>query len=133
MSENKIIAIDRMTGQPFSANRDDSDPVLTGESISEPWTIEAVKSRALALGKPFNVNVDIADRLEQDLAKGALILFSASDVMRAIEAGFVSEKDKEGLLKLVGEYNDIAVIPPLREEESNLEALSARFLFQTCC
>lgn len=133
MSENKIIAIDRMTGQPFGSNRDDSDAGLTGEYMGGPWTIEAVKTRALALGKPFNVNADIANRLGQDLANGALVLFSGTDVTRAIESGFVPEEDREGLLRLVEELNDIAVIPPLSDTEKNLEELSARFLFQTGC
>lgn len=132
MSETQNF-IDRETGLPFDANRDDSDAGLTGEFISGPWTVEAVKTRALALGKPFNINPEIADRLEKDLANGALVLFSTADVKRAVEAGFVPEKDMEGLRRLVGELNDIAVIPPLSDEEPKLEALSARFLFQSGC
>ncbi len=125
--------IDRKTGLPFYANRDDSDAGITGELIREPWTVEGVKTRAQALGKPFNINEEIADRLEKDLANGALVLFSTDDVTRAVEAGFVPEKDMEGLARLVGELNDIAIIPPPSGADPNLEELSARFLFQSGC
>lgn len=132
MSE-KIIAINRLTGRQYGENSDDSNANQTGELISQPWTVEAIEKRALALGKPFNVNADIADKLQQDLFNGALVLFSGADVARAIKSGFVSEEDREGLLRLVEELNDIAVVPPLSDTEINRDALSARFLFQIGC
>jgi hypothetical protein len=66
------------------------------------------------LGKEFNPASDIADRLENDLANGAIVLFTQVEVNQAIKQGLIPREYRDDLMNLVDPdgTNDIAVIPP---------------------
>lgn len=81
------------------------------EKEKKVWTIETLRARAIELEKPFNPNPEITDRLETDLAAGAIVLFTEEEVEEAIKNGQIPEEWRQGLTCLVKEKNDIAIIP----------------------
>jgi len=89
----------------------DSDRGMDAD-LDQPWTIQTVQAKALELEKDFEPSSDIADRLEADLANGALVLFTQEEVNQAIEQELIPLDWRQGLTELVVEKNDIAVIPP---------------------
>jgi hypothetical protein len=77
-------------------------------------TIQSISNRAVALGKQFNPNPEIADRLQSDLNDpNTLVLFTQNEVIEAADGKKFPEKWRLGLLDLVNPdgTNDIAVIP----------------------
>lgn len=110
-----------MSGEiPKYGYRDDSDagiagdlgPETTKKSLARKWTLEEVSEVARAMGKKFQPNPSMVDRLKTDLASGALVLFTPEQVNQAIELGLVPTELKEDLSKVVDEEgdNDIIVI-----------------------
>ncbi len=99
MSETQPISIDRLTGEPYTG------------PLNRTWTIAEVREEALKLGKPFRPADDTKDRLEADLANGALVLFDQEQVESAVEEGWVPSEWQQDLIDLVTRRNDIAVIP----------------------
>lgn len=75
------------------------------------WQRDEIKETALGMGKKFEPNPEIVSRLDKDLSDGALVLFTEDDVNKAIADNLVPSEWKDGLLNLVNNLNDIAVIP----------------------
>lgn len=116
--------------------RDDSDAGMAGEFIGGPWTIDEVRERALSLGKKFEPNSEIADRLADDLSKkGVVVLFTPEDVKAAISIGAVQKEVEENLMNLVKPegLNDIAVIPMEAVEKSKRTEFELWFLANNRC
>lgn len=133
MSEDQpMIAIDRETGMPFGY-RDDSDAGLTAELGPSVWTIDLVKARAAELGKPFVPSPDIADRVEANLAGGALVLFTQDEVESAVIDGKIPKEWQNDLVKLVTKLNDIAVIPVGAVEDWREQQRRREFLLRKNC
>lgn len=102
-----------MNEVPSYGYRDDSDSGMAGELKRRPWTVDEVRSRAQSLGKIFEPNPEISDRLETDLAKNSIIvLFTPGEVDSAIRQKFVDEELRSELINLVSDqgFNDIAVL-----------------------
>lgn len=95
--EPKPLFIDRLTGKPYG--------------YQDKWTVDTLREAAEDMGKKFNPSPDIADSLEEDLANGATVLFDEEEVKRGVNSGRVPKEWKKGLIKLVRDRNDIAVIP----------------------
>ncbi len=117
-------------------NRDDSDAGLTADLQRVPWTVEEVQQRALNLGKLFNPNPEIADRLKSDLANGqVVVLFTADDVRFAISAGAVPKEYEDDLVNLVSQQglNDIAVVPAVSANAEQNQKLNTWFLSNSRC
>jgi len=100
MSEKvTVIAIDRLSGGPFA------------EPLDRTWTVAEIKEAAGSMGKPFNPVPEIRERLGEDLANGALVLFTQDEVGQAIEMELIPEVWRNDLKQLVETNNDIAIIP----------------------
>lgn len=123
-----------MKGEKFS--RTDSDAGVTGDLMPKPWTVNEVKTRALGLGKKFEPNRQIADRLESDLSNyKVIVLFTPEEVDSAIKQGFIAPELRSDLVNLVGieGLNDIAVIPAKAVEASQRQKLVEWFLTNNRC
>ncbi|MFC1711268.1 hypothetical protein ACFLZ1_01645 [Patescibacteria group bacterium] len=105
MTQENPIFVDRLTGNPI------------GEPLERTWNIEEIKAEAEAMGKPFNPPAEVLERLEPDLANGALVLFTIEDVKLGIAKGLVPTDWEKGLVELVEEKNDVAIIPVNAVEE----------------
>ena len=127
--EKSFTAIDRLTGKPFSMSRGDSDAGMASYFLSEFWTLDAVRTRAMDLGKPFDPNPEIVDRLETDLSSGERVYFTESEIVEAVTNGLIPSAWKNDLVELVTTMNDIAVILPEEVENWKQQQLSERFLF----
>lgn len=79
----------------------------------ERWTIKTLGEKARQLGKPFNPNPQITDRLEADLADPeTLVFFNEDEVRSAVESGKVPGGLRANLVDLVTAKRDIAILPP---------------------
>lgn len=98
---------------PSYGYRDGSESRMAEELKWRPWTVDEVRSRAQRLGKKFEPNPEISDRLEADLARNSVIvLFTPEEVDSAIRQKFVEEELRSELINLVSDQglNDIAVL-----------------------
>lgn len=123
-----------MKREKFS--RTDSDAGVTGDLIRKPWTVGEVRTRALILGKKFEPNPQITDRLESDLANSNIIvLFTPEEVESAIEKGFIPEGLRSDLVNLVSPegLNDVAVIPAEAVEAKQRNKIVEWFLTNNRC
>lgn len=125
MKEENIVPkfIDRLTGMPIG-NRDDSDAGVEGDleltpSFLRNWTLEEVRQQAIELGKSFEANLEIADRVENDLLQGAQVFFSPEEVDQAVEAKLIPKDLQDVMRDLVSPEgkNDIAIVPSGAVEE----------------
>ena len=79
----------------------------------ERWTIETLREKAGQLGKPFNPNPQIKDRLEADLANPeTLVFFNEDEVKSAVEDGKVPRGLQTRLVDTVTARKDIAILSP---------------------
>lgn len=116
--------------------RDDGDAGIAGELMKQPWTINEVRQRALSLGKRFEPNQDIADRLADDLAtNGVIVLFTKEEVTTAVSMGAVPKEYEDGLINLVDptNFNDVAVIPVRLIKEAQRQRIINWFVSNNRC
>lgn len=112
------------------------DNLMNYERRKNAWTLDEVRQRALSLGKAFEPNPEIVDRVSDDLSKnGVIVLFTPDEVNEVISMGAVPEEMKEGLINLVSPegLNDIAIIPAGAIEEAQRQKLVEWFLTNNRC
>lgn len=103
----------------------------------ERWTIETLGEKAKQLGKPFNPNPQITDRLKTDLANPeTLVFFSEDEVKAAVESSQIPKELEARLIDTVKRRNDIAILSPealkAYKEWEETQA-KAEFLTQKSC
>lgn len=111
---DKTLAINRLStdGTFGDSDRGAIPDFQLSDIWTTSWTVDAIRQRAKALGKSFQPALEIQARLEQDLEKGALVLFSAQEVEAAIEDELIPRSMRNDLTELVSPEgaNDIAVV-----------------------